>query len=256
MRAPVRANWLAFTERLEGGVPWLYADVRGLITIAFGNLVDPMSTALTLPLKRQDGSPATRDDIIADWLRVKGDPRSAKLGHLYSKALTHLHLTRDGMEAVALTKLDQNEAVLRGRFPDWDDLPACAQMALHSLAWACGPAFHFPRLVSAVNAGNFDAASVHIQMRETTPEGVVNAGLRPRNVANRVLMQNAARVRDYHLDPDTLDWTSLVGVSDAVTVPALDNPPSEPTHAASSPTLHPMPDTVADFLARDTSGED
>lgn len=255
MRTPVRTAWLTFTERFEGGVPWLYADVRGLITIAYGNLVDPLSAALSLPLEWADGGKATAADITADWLRVKGEPRAAKLGHLYAKGLTLLRLPRAAMEAVALRKLDENEAVLRGRFADWDDLPACAQMALHSLAWACGPAFHFPRLVSAVNAGDFDAASVHIQMREVTPEGVVNAGLRPRNAANRVLMQNAQRARDYRLDPDTLDWTNVLSVSDAVTVPALPDPPSEPTHAASSPTIHPMPDTVADFLARDTSGE-
>lgn len=68
-------------------------------------------------------------------------------------------------------------------------------------------------------------------------------------------------------------WEELLArltVQDAIeTVPSLENPDSEPTplpslitqiieptSAASSPTVHPMADTVADFLARDTSGEE
>lgn len=55
-------------------------------------------------------------------------------------------------------------------------------------------------------------------------------------------------------------WAVATLRTDAVTLPDLaaavaQDPPSEPTHAASSPTIHPLPDTVAEFLARDTSGD-
>ena len=112
-------------------------------------------------------------------------------------------------------------------------------MALHSLAWACGAAFHFPRLASAVRVRDWDACSVHIQMRETTPEGVINAGLRPRNDRNRTLMLNAQRVDAYRLDPDTLDWTGLLAVHDVPTVPAL---PTE-LETGSGPVLRVDPGT-------------
>ena len=221
MRDVVRDSWLAFTEPLEGGVPYLYADIRNLITIAFGNLCDPLSSALSLPLMHPGGIRATQAEITADWLRIKGDPRAAARGHLYARGLTTLRLTREGMTDLALGKLASNDAVLRGRLPDFEDYPACAQMALHSLSWACGPGYHFPKLMSAVVARDWDAASIHIQMREVTPEGLVNAGLRARNKANRTLMLNAARVDHYRLDPDTLSWTEVLGISDTPTLPDL-----------------------------------
>lgn len=253
MRAVVRASWIDFTEPLEGGVPWLYADVRGLITIAYGNLVDPLSTALSLPLM-SGGTRATQAEITAAWLTVKGDPRAARLGHRYAMGLTVLRLTPTGMAGIALAKLDANDAVLSAQLPDWEDYPACAQTALHSLAWACGAGVmvpgsrgFFPKLHEAVRARDWDAASVHIQMRETTPEGIINAGLRPRNQRNRTLMLNASRVDAYKLDPDMLQWEHVIGVSDAETLPDLstigddDDTPREPVNAASHATIAPQP---------------
>ncbi len=222
MRDVIRARWLEFTGPLEGaGVPWLYADVRGLITIAWGNLCDPLSSALQLPLMHAGGVPATKAEITAAWLAVKGDPRAAKLGHLYAKGLTTIRLTREGMSDIALAKLETNDAILRGRIDGWEELPACAQMALHSLAWACGAMFNFPKLIAAVGAGDFDVAAVHIRMNEQTPEGIFNAGLVARNRANGILMRNAARVRDFKLDPDTLQWDRSLSLDDTPTLPEL-----------------------------------
>jgi len=242
MRSAVRERWIEFTEPLEGGVPYFYADIRGLITIAYGNLVDPLSLALGLPMKRPDGSDATTTEITAAWLAVKGDPKAPTWGHTYARTLTSLRLTRDGMSTLALGRLELNDHVLRRRLSNWDDLPACAQMALHSLAWACGPEFHFPKLLSAVLARDFEAASVHIHMNEWTPEGKRNAGLVPRNVANKLLMRNAERVQSYKLDPDTIEWHHLIGVEDLDTQPDLPNPASEPTvyiAEPDQPIVHP-----------------
>lgn len=221
MRDVVRARWLEYTEPLEGGVPWLYADVRGLITIAYGNLVDPLSVALRLPLMHPGGIVATQAEITADWLRIKGDPNAASKGHLYSRGLTTLRLTREGMSDLALTMLSINDSILRARIPDWEEYNACVQMAIHSLAWACGANFRFPKLMSAVQARDWDACSVHIQMREITPEGIVNAGLRARNAANRMLMLNASKVDTFHLDPDTLSWKTLIGIDGVITEPEI-----------------------------------
>lgn len=221
MRAVVRESFLAFTEPLEAALPYAYLDVRGLVTIAYGNLIDPLSLALRLPLMHPGGVPGTQAEITAEWLRLKGDPNAASRGHLYARGLTTLRLTREGMGELALGVLERNDAAARARFTEWEDFPACAQLALHSLWWACGSAAHFPKLYSACVAGDWDAASVHIMMRETTPEGVINAGLRPRNAANRTLMHNAARVQAFHLDPDLLSWTRPLGVNEAPTLPDL-----------------------------------
>jgi hypothetical protein len=50
--------------------------------------------------------------------------------------------------------------------------------------------------------------------------------LEARNAANKMLMLNAARVQDFHLDPDLVGWDQLIGVTELPTVPELPNPPS------------------------------
>lgn len=234
MGDPVRAIWLTFTELFEGGVGCLYNDVRGIPTIAFGNAVFTASEAAALPLMHPGGVPATTAEKVAAWNTVKNDPKAAKLGWTYAAKLTTIRLTREGMGALALAKYDSNDRILRARCPDWDDMPACARMALHSLAWACGANAHFPRLFTAVNARDFDRAAIEIHINEWTPEGTHNAGLVPRNLANETLMLNAARVQAFHLDPSYLNWTSLVGVPEAATLPDLSASVEEYDHTPTS----------------------
>ncbi len=219
MRAVVSAQWLEFTEPIEGGVANWYNDIRGLTTIAYGDLCNTPAEAAALPMVHPDGTFATASEKVAGWQRVHSDPQASFLGWRYAATLTPLRLPRSGMAALALRKLDQNDVAAIGRFPDWESYPACAQMALHSLWWACGPAAHFPRLYSAVAARDWDASSVEISMNEWTPDGKRNVGLIPRNVADRILMLNAQRVDAFHLDPNLLNWTSILGVSEETTQP-------------------------------------
>lgn len=258
MRDAVRAAWIEFTEPIEGGCQALYNDVRGLTTIAYGNLCNSPGEAAALPLVHPDGTFATTAEKIAAWNKVHSDPKCATLGWRYAATLTNLRLTRDGMAGLALRRLDMNDAALHNRLPDWESYPACAQMAFHSLAWACGPGAHFPRLFSAAMARDWDACSVECTMNEWTPEGIRNVGLVPRNVANKILFLNAQRVESYHLDPDLLDWTHVLGVAAAETLPEFISDDDTPLpfvntpvtafestatvpklSAASSPTLFP-----------------
>ncbi len=232
MRQAVRDAWLGFTEPMEGGVPALYLDVRGIPTIAYGSAVFTPSECAALPLMHPGGLVATPAEKIALWHTVHDDARAAHLGWRYAATLSDLRLTREGMGSLALAKLDSNDRILLARLPEWESYPACAQVGMHSLAWACGANAHFPRLFQAVADRDFERAAVEIYMNEMTPEGIRNLGLVPRNHANKVLMRNAQRVESFHLDPDLLDWEHDLSVSDAVTVPSLDN-------AASSPTIHP-----------------
>ncbi len=217
------------------------------------------SEAAALPLMHPGGVPATPAEKVALWHTVHDDPQAAILGWRYAATLSDLRLTREGMTALAFAKLDSNDRILLARLPEWESYVACAQMAMHSLAWACGANCHFPRLFQAVTDRDFDRASVEIYMNEMTPEGIRNTGLVPRNNANRILMRNAQRVEAFHLDPDLLDWTHVLSVSDVETVPALDNPNSTPLpivnteimetvpeNAASCPTTYPGPDEPPD----------
>lgn len=237
MRDVVRRNWLAFTEPIEGGLACFYNDVRNKTTIAFGNLCDTPSEAAALDMVNRDGTPATAAEKIAAWHAVHDDPHAAAAGWTYAQNLTPLRLTRDGMVALAMQRLDVNDRILLARLPDWESYPACAQMAMHSLAWACGANAHFPRLFADVTIRDFDAAAVEIHMNEWTPEGVHNTGLMPRNVANKILMRNAARVQAFNLDPDMLEWSIELDVKD------LDTQPEAVTTPADQPTVivHPDP---------------
>ncbi len=249
MRPIVRIRWLTFTEPLEGGVSCLYNDRRGLTTIAYGNLCNTAADATALALVHPDGTPATAAEKVAAWRAVHDDPECAERGWKYAATLTKLRMTREGMDHLALAKLENNDRILLARLPMWEELPACAQMALHSLAWACGANAHFPRLFADVSARNFEFAAVEIHMNEWTPEGIFNAGLVPRNRANKILMRNAGRVQAFGLDPDMLDWKHDLSVADEPTLPELpyigntplpdSRPP--PANAASSPTMTPQP---------------
>ncbi len=239
MRESVRASWIEMNTPLEGCLNYAYADVLGLITTGMGNLIDPVSTAMGLPWQL-DGRAARGDEIAAQWWRVKNDPLSASRGHLYAKNLTTMRLTPQGVEMVVFRKLDANDAVLESRFPDMADWPACAQMATHSLSWACGPSFHFPKLASALLARDFDAAAIACTINEWNGS-VHNTGVIPRNVANRLLYRNAQRVDSFRLDPSLLAWADDLSVADAPTIPALDDPDSEPNTTASCPTVYPSP---------------
>lgn len=234
MRSVVPSAFLRFTEPLEGGVPCLYNDIYGGTTIAYGDLCNTPAAVVALPLMKPGGIPATAAEKVAAFYAVHDDPLAASKGWRYAATLTTLRLTREAMQALALAKLASNDAALARMLPDWEDYCGHAQLAMHSWAWAVGPASPFSRLFAALKARDFLAAAVEIHIDEDGPDHIHgtaddNRGLIARNVANRILMRNAARTQAYHLDPDELNWTVDLTAAEAATVPTLDNPPSDPT---------------------------
>lgn len=205
MRDVVRQAFVPFTAPLEGVVPWMYPDVKNLVSVGIGNLIDPIQLALGLPFVRPDGTPAQRDEIATEWLRIKNLPPDARgrtaamLGHLYAKAHAKLRLTDEGVRSLVAGKLAQMDAQLAKRFPEYEDWPCDAQLGTLSMAWACGAAFRFPKLEAALKARDFATAAVECFM----PEERTISGLRPRNKANAVLYRNAAIVAS-GLNPDAL----------------------------------------------------
>lgn len=212
MRAAVRAGFVGFSTPLEGLCDWLYCDVKGLVTTAIGNLVDPIQFALPLPFMN-GGLPATIDEIAEEWRAVKGRPDLAHLGGGAYRGMTKLRLSAAGIDQVVSRKLVQNDVYLRARFTGYEEWPADAQLGILSMAWACGPAFRFPMFEAAVRAGDFVLASQECKMNEAG-----NPGLVPRNAANRQLFMNAARVIELGLDHERLWYPRVIG----------DEPPTDP----------------------------
>ena len=196
MRNAIREIFPRFTDRFEGTVPTLYTDVLNLVTVGRGNLVDPVELALPLPFQRiADGGQASGDEIRGEWTRVKRGG-FARLGWRAAAKAATLALSPEAVDALTLAKLDANEAILAGRWDVWDSLPASAQLAVHSIAWACGPAFRFPRLEAALCVADWEACATESHLDETG-----NPGLVPRNAAQRALFLACGTT-----DPDVVAW--------------------------------------------------
>lgn len=195
MRQVVPGIWIEFNRPLEGVVPCFYADVKGLVTIGIGNLVDPLSSALSLPMRKQDGTLATKAEIAVAWNAVKKDSQCAKLGWRYAAKLLRndLHLSPEDIEQLVLRKMAQHDNVFKKKFLDWEDRPAGAQLAVHSMAWAMGSDFtrKFPRFTKAFIAGDYSTCSRECDI--TDAEGTVVL----RNARNRKLFLNAAHSTDF-----------------------------------------------------------
>lgn len=203
MKPSVAAAFRDFSTKFEGYLPYMYLDIKGLVTTGMGNLIDPIGAALELPWRRPDGSLATQSEIRAAWNLVKSRIDLApKYGTAFA-GLTTLRLDKTGIEQLIARKLRENEAYLRHRFPDYERWPADAQLGLHSMAWAMGPGFHFPDFDAAVNRPrpDFEAAA-----RASHMDARGNPGLVPRNNANFQLFTNAARVLERGADAETLYW--------------------------------------------------
>lgn len=197
LRDAVLGAYVPFTIQFEGYTPYLYTDVKGLVTTGIGNLVDPIGAALSLPWKRADGSLATQAEIIDAWNTVKkawpGVQSTA------CAKLTTIRLDKDGIAQLVDAKLKQNDAYLAKRWPTYAQAPADAQLAFNSWAWAVGPGAKFPQLDAAVNAQDWKGASDAIHINATGNPGVV-----PRNLANQLLLLNADAVKAGKGDPSRL----------------------------------------------------
>lgn len=232
MRESARQAFVPLTVAFEGGyIDWMFPDVKTLISTGFGLLLDPVALAIGLPWRRPDGALASREEIVAEWARLKKyveeNPGSEFRSYKTFAPLTTLRLRREGLDRAFEGKVHQNEMVLRKGFPEWDEWPADAQLGVMSMAWACGPAFYlptagrnyWPRLTAALRTRDFRVAAVECFMNEEKK----NPGIVPRNRANKTLFLNAALVQELHLNHETLfyptDLTSDTLGDDDITLP-------------------------------------
>lgn len=213
MRASVLQAFPGFSTRFEGRLTKPYTDVKGLVTTGIGNLIDPIAVALPLPWRRDsDGALASRAEVEGDWHKIKDAWPGVQ--SVASTRLSTLHLDPADVDYLVSAKAHANDETLRQQFPGYDDWPADAQLAIHSMAWAQGPSFHgWPHLLSALNASPPDfmtAAGPPGDATDPSKRGAAwmndagNPGLRPRNLATKILWQNAARVVAGGMDPELL----------------------------------------------------
>lgn len=204
MYESVVSRFREFSVRFEGLCHWPYLDIKGLVTVGIGNLIDPVDAALALPwVLEGSGEPATRERITADWHALKAQQRLSKLHYNYARPLTAIRLTDEGVDTLVRSKLLSNEAYMHDHLPGWDSWPADAQLFASSMAWAVGPGWVgiFKNCTAFLLAGDWDNAAKCAAIRT---EG--NPGLVPRNAANQVCLHNAKTVASRGLDPSVLYW--------------------------------------------------
>lgn len=216
MKEECRTEFWVMTEKHEGKVFCFYLDVLGLVTTAIGNLCDDVHVAMSMPFYRPDGTKATPDDIRAEHTFVKaqfcgmkgaesqtqrcpwralGLPKIcyAHLGWKAASAGTKLRLNDEGVKAIVLAKMAEHDADLLRQYPAFESWPWQAQLATHSMAWACGSRFGgnhrggFPRLKQLLLQADFAQASANCHINETGNPGVI-----PRNIRNKALYLEAA----------------------------------------------------------------
>ncbi len=229
-----------FTESFEGALHHLYLDVLGIPTTGYGNALFSTAAACALPWRHPDGSFASRDEIIAMYATIRNmkgnrDPHGVlwtqRGGGAFAPFST-LRLDASGVSELVRGTIQRNDEALKRRYGgDYETWPACAQIAVHGLAWAAGNAYLFPKMDRALANRDFTEASREIEMPPTHNPG---NHLERRNHAHEILMLNAAYVEAVHLDPDLIDWEHELRVCEADTEPEM-------LSAASLPTIYPAP---------------
>jgi GH24 family phage-related lysozyme (muramidase) len=211
MLTVVRDSFYDFNAPLEGAIPWMYLDILGYVTVGVGNLLPDEAAAATLPFYQNDDplDAASDDSKRQGWRDVHARQDLAKRGHPPFAAVCGLRLSDSDIRSLVDGKLMQNEQTLKASFPQFEDWPADAQLALLSMSWGLGPglAAGWPKFTAACRVKDFAAAAAECRMNEVGNPGVVR-----RNDANQALFRNAAAVLNPEntYDPSTLYYPTVL----------------------------------------------
>src|SRR5687767_7091113 len=89
----------AFLKQYEGKVNFMYLDVKGLVTVGIGHIIDPMNMALKLEFgAKGGGGPVSAAEVIAEWQTVKARKDLMNKGGEAFGAITRLVLTDNGIQ--------------------------------------------------------------------------------------------------------------------------------------------------------------
>lgn len=225
MQSSALSLFFPLSKQFEGYVPNMYLDVKGLVTTGMGNLIDSVGIAQQLPWKHGEGGELASASEISDaWNGVKAaqDHKEIGGGNQFWKDLNDLRLDDDGVQQLISSKVDNNNSILQSRFPAIDMWPAPAQLAVMLMAWAMGPNFHYPEFANAINSvvPDFQGAADQAYMPDNPEKSMdypptSNPGLRPRNIAVKILLQMAERIQQNGDDYSMIDTAQLGDLSDS-----------------------------------------
>ncbi len=240
----VLAAYHAYSEPLEGRVSSMYLDVKGLITVGVGNLINTPDTAVAVKGWVIDGRPATDREVREDWMALRseddrrlrtGERSLRKLHWKYAAPYTRVRLPDEAIDALVESKLHQFVAhMVKHHFPDMASWPADAQLGTCSMAWACGPGFPltFKNFAKAAKAQDWLGCEASCNLKSDGNPGVI-----PRNRQAKLCFRNAAAVKLARSDVRVLHWPAECVLNpysetEAPTEPAVPHPGPAPTPLA------------------------
>ena len=202
----IRSVFMKFSIPFENHIPWMYLDVKGLVTVGVGYLIDspvlknPSVLALDLSWHSKDGSPVTAEALQAEWWKIKKATKLSRAGAAPAKDMTVFRLSNAEIERTTLLRLEVFYEKLLESYPEMPLWPIPAQLATLSMAWAMGPGFPamFPKFSTAVRDLDFLAAASECTIREAGNPGVIK-----RNIKNRALFAEAAKALEPAPAPKT-----------------------------------------------------
>jgi len=131
-------DYCAKVPEWEGNVLYLYLDSDDPANPTTGNgyLVPSLEVSQTLAWLNGDGSPATAEQIAADWARVGAMPGN-RLASFYHCAESLL-LAQASVDALTRSKVQGFDTQLRALLPGYDGFPDAAKIGLLDMAMNLG----------------------------------------------------------------------------------------------------------------------
>lgn len=200
---PVVQNRIdSFNRAFESYIHHLYRDVKGFVTVGVGNLIPSPTAAALLPFTHgPHGALAAAGEKAGAWNSVNAAPAGKLVtdaGDIYS-VLTDLRLGDLAIDALVLATGIKFDNANVAEFPNYPDFSADAQLGLISMRWP-GSWNMFKNFRAHVRNGEWCGAARECYFDDAG----TNAGVKPRNLANRWLFSLAARVAGMELPPTTL----------------------------------------------------
>ena len=193
MKQSVVDSFYTWSKQFEGEIPWMYLDVKGLVTTGIGNLIDPCPQALVLPWQEPGGALAGAARIRSVWNAVKSHKECASKGYQYAQQFCPLRLSPDAISVLVQKKIAANWAFMIKQYPKVfgaaEQWPAKAQLATSGMAWAVGAGMPgiFKQWAQHAAAQDWIGCSQTCSISTRNNPGIV-----PRNAAQRALFEAAA----------------------------------------------------------------
>jgi hypothetical protein len=197
-------------------LPYMYTDVKGIVTCATGNALFTAAAAEALAWVNPDGSPCSKAQVDAAYAAVKA--AYPKVQSTACARLTTIRLTPAAITGLIDRTIAADWGYLCAQYGNAKDLPADAQLMLLSSSWAWGS--YFANVWDRIGAmqdgtkygaafkmclarGDFKTAGLVVRAASAHEEGI-NPGIIPRDLAEVAMLLIASAVTADGADPSVL----------------------------------------------------